>query len=113
MRVHVLAYLAKTPAGIELGVACVPSDRDRPSWAECAARIPGFLASNYLSPAPEPMYTLRYETETGRHTKTLDRAGVERVGQIATRAADRGELWNIEVLDPCGDDVTCDFDCFA
>ncbi|MFF2548336.1 hypothetical protein ACFVUY_38065 [Kitasatospora sp. NPDC058063] len=113
MRVHVLAYLAKTPTGIEQGLARIPSDRDRPSWAECAAQIPGFLISSYLGPAPEPTYTLRYETETGRHTKTLNRAGVERVGRIASRAADRGELWNIEVLDLRGADVTDEFACFA
>ncbi|WP_380286564.1 hypothetical protein [Kitasatospora purpeofusca] len=52
MRTHLIAYLARTGADVEQGVARVPSQRGRPSWHECAAVVPGFLIGQYLGPAP-------------------------------------------------------------
>ncbi|MGW7445012.1 hypothetical protein [Kitasatospora sp. NPDC054795] len=54
MRIHLVAYLARTSDGAEHGVARVPSGRGRPSWHECAAVVPGFLTGQYLGAAPEP-----------------------------------------------------------
>ncbi|MET8704359.1 hypothetical protein ABZW10_36720 [Kitasatospora sp. NPDC004723] len=54
MRTHLIAYLARTGAGVEQGVARVPSQRGRPSWHECAAVVPGYLIGQYLGPDPEP-----------------------------------------------------------
>ncbi|MDH6709855.1 hypothetical protein P3T27_006604 [Kitasatospora sp. MAA19] len=61
MRIHLVAYLARTGDGAEQGVARVPSGRGRPSWHECAAVVLGFLIGQYLGAAPEPE-----ETRPGR-----------------------------------------------
>ncbi|MER8103874.1 hypothetical protein [Kitasatospora sp. NPDC094016] len=53
MRIHLIAYLARTSDGVEQGVARVPSDRSRPSWHECADAVPGYLIGQYLGLAPE------------------------------------------------------------
>ncbi|MFE2175834.1 hypothetical protein [Kitasatospora sp. NPDC059462] len=54
MRTHLIAYLARTGASVEQGVARVPSQRGRPSWHECADVVPGYLIGQYLGSAPEP-----------------------------------------------------------
>ncbi|MEU9044551.1 MULTISPECIES: hypothetical protein [unclassified Kitasatospora] len=55
MRIHLVAYLARTSDGdgAEQSVARVPSGRARPSWHECADVVPGFLIGQYLGLAPE------------------------------------------------------------
>ncbi|MFD5473369.1 hypothetical protein [Streptomyces sp. NPDC127105] len=59
-------------------------------------------------------FTLTYTTSTGPVTKkNMRRHAVERIGVVAARAADRGEVWDIAVRDAAGDDVTADFACFA
>ncbi|MFJ9447155.1 hypothetical protein ACIRRH_35695 [Kitasatospora sp. NPDC101235] len=57
MRIHLVAYLARTRDGAEHGVARVPSERGRPSWHECAAVVPGYLIGQYLGVAPGPEET--------------------------------------------------------
>lgn len=34
------------------------------------------------------------------------------IGKTLARAADRGTVWNIAVLDSHGEDIACDFACF-
>ncbi|MGW3427521.1 DUF6907 domain-containing protein [Streptomyces melanosporofaciens] len=60
-----------------------------------------------------PGYTLSYETSDGPHSRHLHAAGIETVGKVVQSMADRGEVWNIEVRDDSGVDVTFDFGCFA
>lgn len=61
-------------------------------------------------------YTLRYTTERrGIETviqRTLPAASIERIGVVTARCADRGVVWDIEVIDKDGVDVTVDFVCF-
>lgn len=61
-------------------------------------------------------YTLRYTTERyGIETviqRTLPATGIERIGVVVMRGAERGTCWNIEVFDKDGNDVTFDFACF-
>jgi hypothetical protein len=63
-----------------------------------------------------PTYTLRYATE--RHgietaiERTIPASGIERIGAVTARCADRGTVWNVEVIDKDGHDVTFDFACF-
>lgn len=61
-------------------------------------------------------YTLRYTTERyGIETiieRTLPAASIERIGVVTARCAARGTVWDIEVLDKDGDDVTFNFACF-
>ncbi|MFF7198287.1 hypothetical protein ACFZAM_31830 [Streptomyces sp. NPDC008079] len=61
-------------------------------------------------------YTLRYTTvRYGIETvieRTLPAASVERIGVVAARCAERGVVWDIEVIDKDGADVTFDFACF-
>jgi hypothetical protein len=111
MRVHLVAYTAHTLTGPEHGVAQVRSDRNRPSWRECADAIPGYFTGKYLGLAPT--YKLRYVTESGRRERELTASGIERVGAVVMRMADRDAAWDIEVLDANGGDVTFDFTCFA
>ncbi|MFJ2191598.1 hypothetical protein ACIOJE_27315 [Kitasatospora sp. NPDC087861] len=59
MRTHLIAYLARTRDGAQQGVARVLSARDRPSWHECAAVVPGYLIGQYLGAAPGPDETRR------------------------------------------------------
>ncbi|WDI23337.1 hypothetical protein PS783_37535 (plasmid) [Streptomyces enissocaesilis] len=59
-------------------------------------------------------FTLSYITAEGPVTKAeLPALRVERIGTLVARGADRGEVWDIEVRDEAGGDVTCDFACFA
>ncbi|WP_134656283.1 hypothetical protein [Streptomyces sp. H23] len=59
-------------------------------------------------------FTLTYTTAGGPVTKVgLPAHRVERIGTLAARGADRGEVWDIKVRDEDGGDVTCDFACFA
>lgn len=48
MTVHLIRYSASTPHGTETGIARVPSERARPSWAECHRVIPGYITGEYL-----------------------------------------------------------------
>jgi hypothetical protein len=61
-----------------------------------------------------PLFTLISETKTGvsRREGRPARA-VETIGRVLMRMADRGEVWNIQVLDKDGVDVTFDFACFC
>ncbi|WP_424864013.1 WhiB family transcriptional regulator [Streptomyces sp. MMS24-I29] len=54
--------------------------------------------------------TLTYTTDAGPVTKQgLRRTLAERIGAMAMRAADRGEAWDIAVIDANGVDVTDEF----
>lgn len=108
---HLVAYTARVELDIAQGVAEVLSDRRRPSWRECAEQIPGFFTGSYLGLAPK--FTLRYRTSAGVNERSLTRPGVERVGAVVMRLADRDEATEIEVLDEAGLDVTFNFACFV
>ncbi|MEV4044247.1 hypothetical protein [Streptomyces sp. NPDC049744] len=59
-------------------------------------------------------FTLSYTTAGGQVTKAgLPAHRVERIGTLAANGAARGEVWDIEVRDEAGGDVTCDFACFT
>lgn len=105
---HLIAY--RTSNGTS-GVAEVLTDRSRPSWAECAEQIPGYFTGRDLGPAP--LYVLRYATERGTSERSLTFAGVQRVGALIMRLADRDEAWDIEVLDSNGGDITFNFPVFC
>lgn len=111
MRIHLVRYSVSTADGPLQGIARIPSDRKRPSWRECAARIDGFITGEYLGLAP--MFTLRFATASGPVEKILDSVGVERIGAVVMRGADRGEAWDVEVRDESGVEVTFDFPCFS
>lgn len=112
MRTHLIHYLARTATGTEQGIARVLSDRQRPSWRDCAEHIPGFVTGlAYLG--LEPQYTLKYATAHGPKEKLLGSSGVQRVGTVVMRLADRDQVWDIEVFDENGNDVTFNFACFA
>lgn len=62
-------------------------------------------------------YTLTYEKtrDDGTHVQVrrkLTERGINTVGPVVNRKADRGEAWNIRVTDAAGDDVTQEFACF-
>ncbi|AZM51838.1 hypothetical protein DMA15_03910 [Streptomyces sp. WAC 01529] len=57
-------------------------------------------------------FTLSYGTVNGTIVRTLPASGIERVGALAARGAERGIVWDIEVTDKNGVDVTFDFACF-
>ncbi|MGY3056779.1 WhiB family redox-sensing transcriptional regulator [Streptomyces sp. TE3672] len=64
-----------------------------------------------LNAAAREKFTLTYVMESGPVTRRgLRRKEVERVGEVALRAADRGEVWDIAVYDAAGVDVADDFD---
>jgi len=45
--IHIIAYTARDGSG----VAQVHTSRTRPTWAECAAAVPGFVTGSYLGVA--------------------------------------------------------------
>ncbi|MGW6638521.1 hypothetical protein [Streptomyces cyaneofuscatus] len=57
-------------------------------------------------------FTLSYEKEEGIVTRTLPAAGIERVGSVVARLAERETVWNVAVFDKDGEDVTFEFRCF-
>lgn len=62
-------------------------------------------------------FTLTYEKtrEDGTHVQVrrqLTERGINTVGPVVSRKADREEAWNIRVTDAAGVDVTQEFDCF-
>lgn len=62
---------------------------------------------------PIPTYTLTFNTELGPHTRAQRTATqIETLGILVSRVADRGQAWDIAVLDADGIDVTGDFACF-
>lgn len=107
MNLHLVAYTAR---GGTSGIAEVRTDRSRPTWRDCAEQIPGYVVGHDLGPAPQ--YTLAYDTARGRVVRSLTTSGIERVGTVVSRAADRERVWNIAVTDAGGEDVTLDFACF-
>lgn len=110
MTAHMVAYTARTNLGTVQGVARVLTDRKRPSWRDCGEQIPGYVTGKYLGPATS--YTLRYTTTDGEQVKTVDAATLAKFGSVVARCADRGEAWDIAVLDTAGNDVTFGFPCF-
>jgi hypothetical protein len=61
-------------------------------------------------------FALSYETrdwagDTVKVLRHLPAASVELLGKVISRAGERGQAWNIQVLDG-DDDVTFDFECF-
>ena len=60
-----------------------------------------------------PTYTLAYDTERGCQKRTgLRVRQVETIGRVVFSLANRGEAWDIAVLDENGTDVTDEFACF-
>lgn len=59
-----------------------------------------------------PTFRLSYGTVNGTIVRTIPAPGIERVGAVAMRCASRGLVWDIEVTDKDGVDVTFDFACF-
>ena len=57
-------------------------------------------------------FKLSYETDNGTFVRTLPASGIERIGAVVMRSANRGTTWNIQVTDKDGVDVTFDFACF-
>ena len=111
MNRRMIAYTARTGADMTTGIATVITDQIRPRWSECAEQIPGYVTGSDLGPAP--LYTLRYDIDGQTVTRKLAAAGVERIGTVVVRLADRkGNIANIEVLDANGADATFDFACF-
>lgn len=104
---HMVAYTSNDGSQ---GVARVLTDRKRPSWSDCAEQIPGYITGKHLGPASS--YTLRYTTEAGEQSKAMDANLLNRIGPVVARAAERGDAWDIEVLDAAGQDVTFEFACF-
>jgi hypothetical protein len=51
-------------------------------------------------------YTLRYTTPPGIHEHVTSAHGIRLIGQLAQNTADRGEAWDLQVLDRSGRDVT-------
>ncbi|MFF4409849.1 hypothetical protein [Streptomyces sp. NPDC001404] len=80
--------------------------KNMPALVDALAIRPAVVAS-----ARE--FTLRYTTADGRQVRVLPRRGVETVGRLLMKLADRDEVWDIEVLDGDGGDVTFGFSCFA
>lgn len=64
------------------------------------------------------LFTLSYEkfhATTGKHVRLvrhLPRAGVERIGRLVSKLGDRDRVWNIQVTNRAGEDVTFEFACF-
>jgi hypothetical protein len=108
---HLIAFTALRDRGTEHGIARVLTYQDRPSWNECAEQIPGYVTGSDLGPAP--LYTLRYTTDRGISEKRLDRVGIERVGTVVMRVAEREKAWDVQVLDSDGGDITFNFACFC
>jgi hypothetical protein len=107
---HLVQYTAKTNGETTHGIARVRTDRNVPSWQECAQQIPGFWTGKQLG--PEPTYTLTYTTDAGTITKQLGTAALEKIGIVVNRGAERGTVWDIAVHDAAGEDVTFNFPCF-
>ena len=108
--IHLVEYLSRSTGTAVSGIARVRTDRNRPSWSECADVIPGFVTGTHLGPEPE--YTLSYHDADGEHIRRLGAAGVQRVGRILAARSGRGVAWDIAVHDHQGDDITFDFTCF-
>ncbi|MFB6876347.1 WhiB family transcriptional regulator [Streptomyces sp. NPDC056323] len=63
-----------------------------------------------LNAATRERFTLAYVMDVGLVTKQgLRRDAVERIGAMAMRAAERGEVWDIAVYDAAGADITDEF----
>ena len=61
-----------------------------------------------------PTYTLTWKDESGPRIRTgLTTKFVPKIGGLVSRKADRGEAWDIAVLNPRGNDVTFDFPVFG
>ena len=62
---------------------------------------------------PIPTYTLAFETKDGPQTRERRTdSQIETLGAVVNKQADRGEVWNIAVLDTDGTDITGRFACF-
>ncbi|WP_030670753.1 hypothetical protein [Streptomyces rimosus] len=111
MAVHLVTYTAQTATGPETRIGRVLSPRTRPSWKDCHEQLDGFTGrGTYLG--TEPQYTLNYRTPSGPQTRTISSSGVQVVGKVVMSLADRGQAWDIQVLNADGSDVTFEFACF-
>lgn len=58
-------------------------------------------------------FTITFDTSDGRQVRRgRATAAVETFGTVLMRAADRGDVWSIAVLDATGADATDQFECF-
>jgi hypothetical protein len=110
VKLHKVIYTARTAdGGTNKGVATVPSERNRPSWRECALVIPGFLRGTYAGLAPESdTYTVEY-SRCGIVFRWSNRTHAEALklaGYIAERAVEVGGIGWARVVNSSGDDVT-------
>lgn len=62
---------------------------------------------------PVPVFTLRYRTSNGPETRVRAATGIEVIGKVLMRLADRDMATDIEVHDEAGQEVTFDFACFS
>jgi len=88
-----------------MGLLTTGHDRNRNAYVELTAYGRDWT--------PEPVFTLRYRTSEGVKERVLTAAGVERVGRVVMRLADRDAATDIEVLDEGGVDQTFGFACFV
>lgn len=86
------------------GVVAVSKLRGKPMVALTAWGRDGY--------EPAPMFTLTYRTSNGWSERVLNANGVERIGAVVMRLADRDMATDIEVHDEAGTEVTFDFACF-
>ncbi|PKA37942.1 hypothetical protein [Streptomyces sp. SM8] len=63
-------------------------------------------------PDIERPFTLRWDASYGSRSRRLSWREVERVGHLVSQLADKGEVWDIAVVDLQGEDVTFEFACF-
>lgn len=88
-----------------MGLLTTGTDRNRNAYVE--------LTAYGCDWTPEPVFTLRYRNAGGVRERVLTAAGVERVGRVVMRLADRDMATDIEVFDEDGNDRTFEFACFA
>lgn len=62
---------------------------------------------------PQPMFTLTYRTCHGPNERVQTADGIERIGALVMRLADRDLATDIEVRDENGTEVTFNFRCFS
>jgi hypothetical protein len=96
---------AAVAVAVKAGVVEVSKLRGKPMVALTAWGRDGY--------EPQPMFRLMYRTSNGPVERVLPANGIERIGAVVMRLADRDKATDIEVRDENGSECTFDFRCFT
>ena len=107
-RTHYVAYTAQTATGFSRGIAEVTTERNKPSWRECAAQIPNFWKGVYLGTDARVSFRFSFNGEA----RTYDDVDLKTARFCVEFASSIDDVTDLRVTNTQGQDMTAAFDAY-